>query len=372
MRYRTLLSGAALAVLTLTAAGCASDAPGSSGSSGLSGGTGAAANAADVTGGSGGTAVTAAQARQVFGSYVSGTATALSGGDKDAALALTTGVASDTVSGQFAAAARTRAKLPSYKYGTPVFYRPALSTYPQWFVASVPRTASAAPATGTTDGVRLSAHGQVLLVFARESAGRPWLLASSAQLTPGQSLPALATAANGDAVSAPLDDSATLGEPQVVGPLQAAVVDDGPASAASRAVAAGPLTTGIYATQNHPSPRYAAPHDDIRQWALEGSNYGTYALRTADGGALVFYAMYLNTVIETHTVEEEASPLVAGPPIAIPPDFAPLLPANTPAPKYSLETQYAMAFAAVDPPSATAGAKISVVALGGGPNWANT
>jgi hypothetical protein len=321
--------------------------------------------------------VTAAQAQQVFASYVSGTASALRAGDKHAALALTTGVASDTVSDQFAVAARTGANLPAYRYGTPVFYRPALPSGPQWFVVSVPRTSPSAPAAGTTDGVRLGARGQALLVFSRESAGRPWLLTSSTQLTPGQTLPALATSANGDAVSAPLDDSGTLGEPQVVGPLQAAVVDDGPTSAASRAVAAGPLTTGIYAYQNHPAPQYAAPHGDIRQWAMEGSNYGTYALRTADGGAVVFYAMYLNTVVETPTVEQEASPLKAGPSIAIPADFAPLLPANTPSPKYSLETQYALAFAAVDPPSASgraanaAGAKISVVAEGGGPNWAN-
>lgn len=361
----------ALATLALTVSACAS------GTSGTSGGTpaaGAGANAANVTGagGSAGTAVTAAQARQVFDSYVSATASALAGGDKKAALALTTGVQSDTVTAQFEAAAYTHAKLSSYQYGTPVFYRPALTSYPQWFVASVPRTAPAAPAPASTAGVQLSTRGQALLVFSKAGPGSPWLLASSVQLAPGQSLPTLAESANGDAESVPLDNSTTLAEPQVTGPLQAAVVDDGPASAAMRAVAAGPLTTGIYAYQDHPAARYAAPSGDVRQWALEGSNYATFALRTADGGALVLYAMYLNTIVETPSVADEDSQYTPGPPIAIPPEFAPLLPASTTSPKYSLETQFALAFAAVDPPSATASAKISVVAMGGGPNWANT
>lgn len=316
--------------------------------------------------------MTAAQARQVFDSYVSGTASALASDDKQRALALTTGVASGTVTDQFATTARTRVKPTSYRYGTPVFYRPALHSYPQWFVASVPRTASAAPSPADSAGVSLSRSGRALMVFAKESADGPWRLASSAQLAPGQSLPALATSGNGDAESVALDDTTTLAEPQVVGPLQAAVVDDGPASAAMRAVAAGPLTTGIYAHSSNPAPRYAAPHGDVRQWALEGSNYGTFALRTADGGALVFYAMYLNTIVETPTVAQKASPLVPGPPIAIPPQFAPLLPANTQPPTFSLETQFALAFAAVDPPTAAAGAKLSVIAIGGGPNWANT
>jgi hypothetical protein len=322
--------------------------------------------------------VSAAQARQVFDSYVSATASALASDSRSAAVAVTTGVASNTVTDQFTTAgyAQTtpgypQAKVPAYKYGSPVFYRPAVASYPQWFVASVPRTASAAPALTSTAGVRLSASGQVLMVFSKAGAGSPWQLSSSAQLTPGQSLPALATASNGDAMSAPLDDSATLGEPQVVGPLQAAVVDDGPASAASRAVAAGPLTTGIYAYQDRPAAQYAAPSGDIRQWALEGSNYETFALRTVSGGALVFYAMYLNTLVETPSVAAEDSPLTGGPAIAIPPEFAPFLPAQTQPPKYSLETQYLMAFAAVDPSSATSGAKISIVAMGGGPNWAN-
>lgn len=338
-------------------------------SSGASGGAGTGASTAAVTGAA--TAVTAAQARRVFAGYVSATASALATGNKKAALAQATGAQWDAVNDAFRAAAYAHAKPPSYRYGTPIFYRPAVASYPRWFVVSVDRTASAPPAPANTVGTALGARGQVLMIFEKSGPHSRWLLTSSAQLAAGQSLPALATAGNGDAEPVPMDDATTLGQPQVVGPLQAAVVDDGPASAASRAVAAGPFTTGIHASLSSPLPRYAAPQGDIRQFALEGSNYASFALRTADGGALVFYTMYLDTVVETPSVYAEDSPVLPGPPISVPPQFAPLLPARTPSPKYKLTTQFVLDFAAVDPPSA-AGAKISVIAIGGGPNWAST
>ena len=58
----------------------------------------------------------------------------------------------------------------------------------------------------------------------------------------------------------PLTSTDLLAQPYATGPLQAAVVDDGPASAAAKAVAAGPLTTGLYqaratATRKRPTAR---------------------------------------------------------------------------------------------------------------------
>lgn len=362
MKYRTLLPGAALAVLVLAASACSSG--GTSGGTGVQANTAADSDTARVT-------VTAAQARRVFDSYVSATASALASDDKQAALAVTTGVARETVTYQFLAASRSQAKPPAYRYGTPVFYRPALSSYPQWFVASVPRTASTAATPADTAGVALSTRGQALMVFAKNGPSSPWLLTSSAQLAPGQSLPALATSSDGDNETVPRSDTATLSQPQVTGPLQATIVDDGPSSAASRAVAAGPLTTGIYAYMNAPAPRYAAPRGDVRQWALEGTNYDSFALRTASGGAVVFYAMYLNTIVEVPSELDDASPLVAGPPISVPTEFTPLLPVGAEAPKYNLTTQLTLAFAAVDPSASAANPKIQVIAIGGGPNWAS-
>ena len=47
----------------------------------------------------------------------------------------------------------------------------------------------------------------------------------------------------------------------------------------------------------------------------------SYALRTADGGALVLYAMYLNTIQTAH----RSASVAAGPPIPVPANFVPLL-----------------------------------------------
>jgi hypothetical protein len=353
-----LLSGAALAALALTASACTS--------SGSAGGTQAVTDTAARTPS---TAVTQAQARQIFDHYVATTTAALAAGNQKAALSVINGVQRDTVSDQFIAASYDHAKLTTYRYGTPEFYLPATAAYPQWFVASVRRTASA-PTTITN--VPLAAQGQVLMVFDRTAAQAPWMLASSAQLPAGQALPKLAMTSDGHAEAVPLDTTTTLTRPDVTGPLQATVVDGGPASAASRAVASGPLTTGIYSYQASPSPLYAAPRGDVRQWELEGSNYGSFALRTSDGGALVCYAMYLNTVVEVPAALAESDPVNPGLPINVPPDFAPLLSSGTPAPpRISLTTQLALAFVAIDPSATATNPKIQVIGIGGGPNWAN-
>ena len=39
------------------------------------------------------------------------------------------------------------------------------------------------------------------------------------------------------------------------------------------------------------------PAGDVYQWSMEGTPYPAFALRTAAGGALVLYAMYLNSTV---------------------------------------------------------------------------
>jgi len=369
VRYRTLLPGAALVMAALTVTACSSGgSAGGAGAAGVQSNSAATAGANTVADDGAAGAVTVARARQVFGNYVSATASALAKDDEQAALAVTGGAAQDMVTDQFVMAHSAGTKLPDYRYGTPTFYRPDLTSAPRWFAVSVRRTASAPT---TLAGVPVAAQGEVLMVFDQASATSPWLLVSSAQLTPGQPLPAIGVTSAGYAETVPANAGTTLAQPDVTGPLQAAVVDDGPASAATRAVAAGPLTTGVYAYQSSPAPQYAAPHGDVRQWSLEGTSYGNFALRTANGGALVLYAMDLDTVVEVPSVPADASPLRPGPPISIPTEFVPLLKPGTPSPRYKLITQLVLSFAAIDPPAAAGGTKIQVVAVGGSPNWAS-
>jgi hypothetical protein len=351
-RNRAFFSGVALAALALTAAACTS-------------GTTAAGQSGASTAANRAPAVTAAQARQVYGAYVSQTATALTAGDQKAALALTKFTQWEELKTAFLTAASRHAAVKPYQYGTPAFYLPVQDGYPQWFVASVRRTAPpGSPAS--LAGVPQPSNGQVLMVFETPGPKQPWALISSAQLQPGQQVPKLATTAGGYVETAPLDDSTTyLAGPDVVGPLQAAVADDGPAAPAATAVADGPLTTGVYASQAAIKP----PPGDVQRWMLEGSNYNRFALRTASGGALVLYAMYLNSTTEVPAELAQSSTVGLGRPITVPPQFVPLLASHAPVPRKRLMTQYSLAFAAVDPPASATSAKIQVIAMGGAPSW---
>lgn len=256
------------------------------------------------------------------------------------------------------------------RLGRPVFYLAGSAGYPQWFVVRASVSFASQPPAGTTvigtpGGVQhAGTDADALLLFTKDSAAGAWQMSSESYLAAGEPVPALAADASGHLPVVPLSDAALLVRPDFTGPLQAAVVDDGRASQAAKVVASGPLTTGIYANERAGLVGLTAPRGDVRQWDLEGTNYRQFALRTADGGALVFYAMYLNTTVQTPaSLAEQSPPLKPGPPIRVPSAMAPLLPAGQPPPRIELDGQQLLSFAAVDPPASTG--KIHVIAIGG-------
>ncbi len=344
-------AGAALALTAaLAAAGCTST-PAPAGA-----GTQAGSSIPEVT---------AAQADQVFASYVAVADRAASTGDASLALSNVTGVQKVAIATQFKAATSGAGALARYRYGTPAFDLPRQDGYPRWFVASVTRSLIGQQSSpGGTAGLSLAATGQVLMVFQQGSATAPWLLSSTSQLPAGVSVPPLATDSAGYVATVPLNSSAQLARPDSTGPLQAAVVDDGPASPATKVVAAGDLTTGIYAAAR---AALIPPAGDVYQWELDGTHYSNFALRTADGGALVFYGMYLDSAVEVPAIPDKGV-VKTGPPITVPGYLAFLLTPGQPVPRLRLATQQLLSFAAVDPPARTgaAAAKIQVIAIGGG------
>ncbi len=356
-------AGAALALTAaLAAAGCTST-PATAGA-----GTQAGSTTPEVT---------TAQAGQVFASYVAVASRAASTGDVSLALSNVTGVQKLAITTQLKAARSGAGALSRYRYGTPAFYLPRQGGYPRWFVASVTRSLVGQQfSPGGTAGLSLAATGQVLMVFQQDSATAPWLLSSTSQLPAGVSVPPLATDSAGYVATVPLNSGAQLARPDTTGPLQAAVVDDGPASPAAKVVAAGSLTTGIYAAAR---AARTPPAGDVYQWELQGTHYSNFALRTADGGALVFYGMYLNSIVEVPSLLNKGV-VKAGPPITVPGylDFL-LTPRPTP-PRVQVAAQQLLSFAAVDPPTGAPGApgalgstaaKIQVIAIGGGLVYAN-
>jgi hypothetical protein len=379
-----LACAAALALTAaLAVAGCASATAGTTASS---------ANT------SGAPAFTQADAAQVFDAYVTASTRAAQTDDGKLALSVVTGALQSLISATLnshpvnisgsdsSAYSSTLNVLPSlgqYTYGHPTFYLPEPADYPRFFLADVNRALTfrglsvGKGATGSVGGVQVPVNGPALMLFVQSAAAGPWQLASVDQFPAGMTLPRLATDKNGDIPQVPLMSTDLLAQPYATGPLQAAVVDDGPASAAAKAVAAGLLTTGLYQAARD---RYQeagdrtlsgleVPAGDVYQWSMEGTPYPAFALRTADGGALVLYAMYLNSTVAIPGYIDDASPLQPGPPIKAPPDVLSLLPSGQPAPRVQLTAQSLFSFAAIDPPAGSS--KITVLAIGGGLNYAN-
>ncbi len=185
-----------------------------------------------------------------------------------------------------------------------------------------------AAAATVIGGASVPAQGPALMLFEQASTSAPWLLASVSRLAAGTALPRLATDSAGYTPTVRLTSGALVARPADVGALQAAVVDDGPASAAARAVASGPLTTGMYAGARDHADGLRAPRGDVYQWELDGSSLPQFALRTADGGALVFYAMSLDTTVTVPGVIDKADPVRSGPPISVPASLLMLLPTS--------------------------------------------
>ena len=293
--------------------------------------------------------LTIAQAQAEYRSYVQHSTAAAKQGDVTKGLDTVADGQWAIVHAQYRALATSGTPVPQYSYGTPTFYVPALSSYPQWFVVAVPvTTAAGAPASNT------------IMAFDKPAPDEPWTLNGSAVLD--HPLPAVARDSDGYAINVSTKDTSLLLPPNVVGATQAAVVDEGPTTPAAAAIANGPQTTGLYTTQAAQDNSYTAQGLSY-QWLLEGAAVPQFDLRTTDGGALVIYTMYLNT-----TIEHPGN--VFGPPIPIPAGFTPIV-TSTSVTKgnHGLAANWTYEFATVDPPTTSRGAKAEVVAASGAPTY---
>jgi hypothetical protein len=300
---------------------------------------------------------TPAAATQVVNAYVTTERVALADHNELLALSQTTDAAYSILSGAFTIAAASGSVPPVPVYGQPAVYVPKLTAYPQWFMAAAPEH----PATG-------GPARTVLMTFYRRDPSSTWALSGSVQLNPGVAVPRVATDSAGYATSLSILDQTLKVRPNVVGPLHATVADDGPSSPAAAAVAAGAQTTGLYAA-NAAIGRQATARQQTYQWLLEGTSYPMFALRTTDGGALVYYTMYLNT--QTGLVKpppkNSKGPLAN---IPVPAAYQPLLPGSPQVVHRSLNADQDLQYAAIDPAS-TSPAKIQVLGAGGGPVYAH-
>ena len=324
LRYLGILGSAALAAAVVLG-GCSS----------------AAAPTTTVSGSE--HALTLAQARAAYDSYVMASTSAAKQGDATQGLAMVGDAQWAVLHAQYTALAATGRPVAQYSYGTPVFYVPALPDYPLWFVVEVP--------IRTDTGGHLGPAVNTLLAFQRYIPSRLWTLDGSAVLD--QPLPAIALDSDGYATAFSSTDPSLLLPPDLVGATQAAVVDEGPAAPAAAVIGSGPQTTALYAAQNAQGNAASARGLNYL-WLLEGASFAQYELRTTDGGALVLYAMYLNT-----TTEHPGN--VSGSPIPVAAGVIPLLTTSAKAGAHGVTANWTYEFAAVDPPQDAHGAKVEVI-----------
>ena len=288
--------------------------------------------------------LTLAQARMVYQAYITTSGTAAEQGDETTGLSVTADASWEFAHAQYTALASAGTPVERYAYGTPTYYVPVVSGYPHWFVVNVPRrTAGSSPRSDVN----------TLMVFGQSAQGGDWTLDGEAALQPGQTMPAIATGAGGYASAVSPSQSGLLLEPDVVGGTQAADVDEGPQNAAAGLVAPGPQTTGLYDQQ---SAIYAATPKDLEYaWYLEGTAFPQFALRTAGGGALVLYGMYLNTTLQ---YPDSGS----GTPIPVPADVQAQFSTPGEVASHALSANWTYEFATVDPPASVSNGRLTVIA----------
>ena len=295
--------------------------------------------------------LTLAGAQAAYGAYLAASDAAAAHSDATQGLSKVDYAQWAVVHGQYIALASAGTPVTRYRYSQPVFYVPALTNYPQWFMVTAWRAV-------VTNG-HLGPADHTILLFERGKPGALWTLNGSAVLD--QPLPAIARSSDGYVTDVTTTDPSLLLHPDVVGATQAAVVDEGPASPAAAVIGPGPLTTGLYAAQAAYATAEAAQGLQY-QWLLQGAAFPQFEMRTADGGALVFYGMYLNTSTQHPN-------LVPGTPIPVPADFGPLLAARTEVGYHAVYANWTFEYVAVDPPLTAHNAKVEVIAAGGGPSY---
>lgn len=301
--------------------------------------------------------ITAAQAQAVYQKVLQVSDDAAAAGAMATGLDVVTNAAWETTHAEYISMQSTGVPVPRYLYGTPRFFIPRLNAYPHWFVAAVPRR----PVTGGGDPVTGGgASVTSLMVFAQLTAHDSWALNGITDLAAGQPVPAITRDAQGYATALPTGDQSVVVQPNAAGAAQAAVVDEGPDSPAAALINAGPRTTGLYRQYSAQAATASSGQLDFG-WQMQGTSYPSYALRTADGGAVVLYAMSLNLTTE-HPNH------VLGTAIPVPAAVQPLLPAGQIA-FHAFYVDETWEFAAIDPPSSAHGGKLTVIAASGGPTY---
>lgn len=168
---------------------------------------------------------------------------------------------------------KTRAKPINYQ--REASFVPRLAGYPRWFAIqakpSYPRANSA------------------LLVFVQRRVTQPWLQTALIDLGPGHAMPDLAYDGHGNAIAVPVDEKADLlAAPSAVVAAHAEYLTSGHRPDSGPRLAADAWTTELIDAARTDAKRFSFARVSSR---YQPTNQPMYAFQTADGGAVVVYAM---------------------------------------------------------------------------------
>ncbi|HKA67555.1 MAG TPA: hypothetical protein VKG85_00410 [Actinomycetes bacterium] len=168
-----------------------------------------------------------------------------------------------------------KSKSRPFGYRPEATFVPRLAGYPRWFaIRARPTHPPANPA---------------LLVFVQRRAGQPWLQTALIDLGPQSALPELAYDGHGNVIAVPVaDESDLVATPSVVAEAHAEHLTGGKRPASSPRLAADAWTTELVEAARTDAKQLAPARVTSR---YQPTGQPMYALRTADGGALVVYAM---------------------------------------------------------------------------------
>ncbi|MCP2335256.1 hypothetical protein [Actinomadura rupiterrae] len=221
-------------------------------------------------------ALTRDQARQVVASYAGTIGEA--GSKLDASLLpkaeTDPQLAMDTAAVKLRRAAK--AKTGTLKLSHVNALVPRLSGYPRWFAADA--------VSGT--GKEALRHA---LLFTQEKAGAPWLLASDPFPTDA-ALSRVTLDRDGYAASVAPSEGGLAIAPDKLAAAHATLLNEGPKAAGASKLAPGPKTTEAFAALRQAET--GLQKDGITLASrFEAGPGRVYALRTRDGGALVWYVL---------------------------------------------------------------------------------
>jgi hypothetical protein len=200
----------------------------------------------------------------------------------------------------------TKQKFTEFTYAKPAFYIPKLTSYPRWFAVGATSRASG---TGSHrgSGGRLAYGQQHALLFLQDRSGAPWRLAADPYPT-GKPLSGIAVDKDGYATAVPSADPQLALPPARIGAAHATLLTSGPKAPGSGGIAAGPHTTQAYEALKTATGQFSKLGADLSS-QFAPSTSPVFALRTTDGGAMVWYVLRQN---ERYTAKKPGAVNVTG------------------------------------------------------------